>query len=66
MNLRLNLSGQRKTVNDANQIANLRTCYKNNKHDFIIFLVKNLKNRLKGDLSYTPNRQGAVKICDLP
>jgi hypothetical protein len=40
---RLKLSGQRWSVNGANQIANLRTCYKSGKHDFIIFLIKNFK-----------------------
>jgi hypothetical protein len=40
---RLKLSGQRWTVNGANQIANLRTCYKSNKHDFVIFIIRNFK-----------------------
>jgi hypothetical protein len=40
---RLKLSGQRWTVKGANQIANLRTCYKSNKHGFVIFIIKNFK-----------------------
>jgi hypothetical protein len=51
---KLKLSGQRWSVNGANQIANLRTCYKSGKHDFIIFLIKNFKKLdEKGILSYT-------------
>jgi hypothetical protein len=40
---RLKLSGQRWTVEGANQIANLRTCYKSEKQKFILFAIKNFK-----------------------
>jgi hypothetical protein len=43
MQKKLKLSGQRRSVDGANQIANIRTCYKSGKHSFIIFSGKNFK-----------------------
>ncbi|MDR2287304.1 MAG: hypothetical protein LBE04_07510 [Prevotellaceae bacterium] len=40
---KMKLSGQRWSIDGANQIANLRVCYKSDKHDFIVFLIKNFK-----------------------